>query len=112
MSITKGIIYNKLVRDKIPQIIFDSGKIPVCNTLSDEDYEKCLQDKLYEEIAEYKESKNAEELADILEVIYALGQVHCVSPAELEKIRIEKAASRGAFHQKIFLQQVLDSEKQ
>ena len=60
------IQYNKLVRDRIPEIIEASGKRCVCSTLSDEEYLARLDEKLNEELAEYQESKSMEELADLL----------------------------------------------
>ena len=65
------VIYNKLVRDKIPEIIEASGKICEMDILSDEEYLQMLDKKLDEELAEYHQEQNIEELADILEVLYA-----------------------------------------
>ena len=65
------IEYNKLVRDRIPEIIEVSGKQCVTEILSDEDYLKLLDAKLDEELAEYHKDQNIEELADLLEVILA-----------------------------------------
>ena len=64
--------YNKLVRDKIPKIIEDSGKSATIRILSDSEYVNALETKLDEEVGEYHRDKSVEELADILEVIYAL----------------------------------------
>ena len=61
--------YNKLVRDRIPEIIESSGKTCLTATLSDESYIHMLDLKLNEELTEYQESKSMEELADLLEVI-------------------------------------------
>ncbi len=69
------IQYNKLVRDRIPEIIEASGKRCVCSTLSDEEYLAKLDEKLNEELAEYQESKSMEELADLLEVIRAVASL-------------------------------------
>ena len=67
----KAIIYDKLVRDKIPEIIEKSGKQCEIEILSDEKYLEMIDKKLDEELAEYHKDKNLEELADLLEVIYA-----------------------------------------
>ena len=64
--------YHKLVRDRIPEIIEADGKTCICKTLSDEDYLHLLDEKLNEELAEYQESKSLEELADLLEVMWAV----------------------------------------
>lgn len=101
-------IYNKLVRDLIPEIIKETGKL--CNTeiLSDEMYIKMLDEKLNEEILEYQESKDIEEIADILEVIYAISNARGYSVIQLEQIRKEKADKRGGFEKKIFLKDVIE----
>ena len=63
--------YNKLVRDRIPEIIQASGKMCSTEILPDEDYLKYLDAKLDEELAEYHKDQNIEELADLLEVVHA-----------------------------------------
>jgi len=101
-------IYNKLVRDKILEIIKDNGQKFTHKILDDKDYAKELANKLNEEVEEYKTDKNTDELADILEVIYALASLHNCTPEQLEEIREEKAKKRGGFHDKIFLIKVED----
>lgn len=95
--------YHKLVRDKIPELIRYQGQTPCYRVLADGEYTRCLKDKLSEEVVEFLRDQTSEELADILEVVYALGEDLGYSPAELEKIRREKAEKRGAFREKIFL---------
>ena len=63
--------YNKLVRDRIPEIIQASGKMCSTEILSDEEYQKQVDAKLDEELAEYHKDQNIEELADLVEVIHA-----------------------------------------
>lgn len=63
--------YNKLVRDRIPEILESSGSTCVTEILSDEDYLRMLDAKLDEELAEYHADQNIEELADLMEVIRA-----------------------------------------
>lgn len=101
-------IYNKLVRDRIPEIIIKAGKEPITSVLTDEEYIKMLDKKLNEECAEYQADKNIEELADMLEVIIAITKARGYSLNELERIRAEKADKRGGFEQKIFLKEVID----
>ncbi|MFI3141565.1 MAG: nucleoside triphosphate pyrophosphohydrolase [Clostridia bacterium] len=101
-------IHNKLVRDKIPEIIEKHNKTCVFSVLTDDDYSAALDQKLNEEVAEYQESKELEELADILEVVYAITQKQGHTIEELEKIRAEKFASRGGFENKIFLEEVIE----
>ena len=100
------IKYNKLVRDRIPEIIEASGKRCVCATLSDEEYLVRLDEKLNEELAEYQESKSMEELADLLEVIRAVAAARGSSVEEVEAIRRDKVAKRGGFEKKILLTEV------
>ena len=66
------MLYNKLVRDKIPEIIAQQGESANIRILSDKAYTAALEQKLDEETAEFHKEKNLEELADILEVVYAL----------------------------------------
>ena len=99
-------IYNKLVRDRIPEIIEQSGKHCKTRVLSFEEYELSLRKKLAEEVEEYLTSNDSNELADIIEVVYALAELHKINPEELEYIRLEKAKIRGGFEQRIFLESV------
>lgn len=101
-------IYNKLVRDSIPKIISESGKIAVCRNLSQEQYIEELDKKLNEECAEYQADKSIDELADILEVIHAIVEARGYSIAELEKVRSEKADKCGKFKDRNFLEKVED----
>ena len=102
--------YNKLVRDRIPDIIMQSGKRPAYSFLSDEEYLAKLDEKLNEELAEYQESKSMEELADLLEVIRAVAVARGSSIEEVEAIRQDKAAKRGGFVKRILLSEVIAKE--
>lgn len=97
------IKYEKAVRDKIPQIIEASGKNCNVKKLDDSEFLIQLEKKLLEELNEYQESKDIEELADILEVIYRISSLNGTTPEQLEKIRKEKASNRGAFEKNLFL---------
>lgn len=99
-------IYNKLVRDKIPEIIEKNGEKCIVETLNDEDYEKKLIEKLDEELKEFKDSKDPEELADLIEVIFALSALKGTSERKLMSIRNKKKKERGGFAKKIFLKEV------
>lgn len=92
----------KLVRDKIPQIIMSDGKNPIVRTLSDEEYLTELDRKLDEEVAEYQADKSLEEMADVLEVLFAICEARGYSVDELMKVRDEKRENRGGFKEKIF----------
>lgn len=80
--------YNKLVRDKIPEIIENSNKKAVCRVLDDEQYLCELDKKLIEECNEYEESKSLEELADMLEVMYAITEARGYSIDELHNLSL------------------------
>ena len=101
-------IYNKLVRDKIPEIIKSNGKECKISILSDIEYEKMLEAKLNEELVEYLESKEVEELADLLEVIKSLALLKGYTWEYLDNLRQCKADARGGFNKKILLKEVLE----
>ena len=79
--------YNKLVRDRIPEIIEASGKSCVTEILSDKAYLRLVDAKLDEELAEYHSDQNIEELADLLEVIYAAAMARGYTLEQLESVR-------------------------
>ena len=106
MSVIK---YNKLVRDRIPEIIEASGKTCMMVILDDAEYLRMLDSKLDEELAEYHKDQNIEELADLLEVIRTVAIARGYTVEELEHIRKQKAEKRGAFQNKVFLLEVEDS---
>jgi predicted house-cleaning noncanonical NTP pyrophosphatase (MazG superfamily) len=101
------IHHNKLVRDKIPEIIAQSGKQCTVEVLDNETYLRMADAKLDEELAEYHESHSLEELADLMEVIYAVTQARGHTLEELETVRAKKAAARGAFQKKLLLRDVM-----
>lgn len=97
------MLYHKLVRDKIPEIIEAGGGKAETRILSDEEYLHFLEAKLDEEVGEYHRDQNAEELADILEVVYALAAAKGCSRQQLAEIYQKKHEKRGGFEKKIFL---------
>lgn len=108
---TKTIVYNKLVRDLIPEIIEKAGKTCDVETLTNEKYLEMLDAKLDEELVEYHKDQNIEELADLMEVIQACAVARGSSVAELEQVRAKKAEKRGGFKNKIFLKAVYEPEE-
>ena len=99
--------YNKLVRDKIPEIIKNNGAKSVnIKILDDESYLQALNTKLQEELNEYLESGTIEELADLEEVLRAILDAKKTSYEDFEKIRLSKVYKRGAFNDKVFLESV------
>lgn len=103
------IEYNKLIRDRIPEIIERSGKKCIVEVMDNGTYLKYLDLKLNEELAEYQADKSLEELADLLEVIYAVVRARGYSLDELEKVRKQKAEKRGGFEKRLRLKGVIES---
>ena len=101
-----SIMYNKAIRDKIPEIIMHSGKQCKVTRLPDEEFLLELERKLEEEITEYQTSKSLEELADIIEVILRILELKHSSEQDLKEIRILKKKNRGAFSNNLFLLEV------
>ncbi|MBU9722922.1 MULTISPECIES: nucleoside triphosphate pyrophosphohydrolase [Bacillaceae] len=105
-------VYNKLVRDRIPEIIRTNGAKCKVRRLEFGEFEVEAKKKLQEELGEYLEAGNAEqsleELADLLELIYCLSEHHGYTKEELEGLREDKARRRGSFHEKWFLEYVTD----
>jgi len=93
----------KLVRDKIPQIITDAGKKPITEILDQERYLEELDKKLEEEVAEYQADKSIEEMADVLEVLFAICEARGYSVDELMRVREEKCEKRGGFKERVYL---------
>jgi predicted house-cleaning noncanonical NTP pyrophosphatase (MazG superfamily) len=98
-----GQKYNKAIRDRIPEIIRERGEECEVRQLSDIEFLLELEKKLDEEVTEYNQSKDLEELADILEVVYRIGELKGVSSDKLDKIRSEKNLARGSFRKNLFL---------
>jgi predicted house-cleaning noncanonical NTP pyrophosphatase (MazG superfamily) len=103
-------IYNKLVRDRIPEIILSHDEKPITRILDDEEYKRMLDDKLLEEVKEYLTDDTAEELADILEVIRSICETKNLSFDQLLEMMEHKKEKRGGFDNKIFLIEV-ESQK-
>jgi predicted house-cleaning noncanonical NTP pyrophosphatase (MazG superfamily) len=105
--------YNKLVRDKIPEVIQSTGKSFRTRILNPEEYLHELNTKLREESEEYHLAKDdqaaLEELADMLEVIRAIAEARGSSWQELEDTRVQKAKARGGFSDRVFLIDVDDA---
>lgn len=99
----KKKVFNKLVRDKIPEVIAADNRLAKTRILNDDEYLSELEKKLDEEVAEFHESKDIEELADILEVVFALSAAQGVDIKELRRKTRIKYAQRGGFDKRIFL---------
>ncbi len=101
------IYYDKLVRDKIPEIIEASGKKCVIEIADDETYEQKLEEKLQEELDEYLETKDIVELADLVEVVRALVEARGMTWEDLEALQERKREERGGFSQQVILTEVI-----
>lgn len=99
-------VYHKLVRDRIPEIIEQEGKVAVCHIAEGEEYTLALREKLWEEVREFSAAAEVEELADILEVLKGIAANLGVNWAEVVKLADNKAAARGAFSKRIILERV------
>ena len=104
-------VYNKLVRDNIPEIIkCNNDGEAVIKILSDEEYKKALEDKLYEEYQEVLESSGedrVEELADMLEIMISLAKLEKSNLEKIIEIAKKKKAKRGGFDKKLYLEKVV-----
>jgi len=98
--------YNKLVRDKIPEIIKQKGKIPLIHKAEDLEYWQKLKEKLQEETNEFLNTSNEEELSDILEVIDTICDFKRFDKNKLDLIKKKKAEERGGFKKRIILDEV------
>lgn len=104
--------YNKLIRDKIPDIIKGKGETCITHVATEEEYAKALVAKLIEEVKEYAEAEGEktgvdviDELADIMEVMVAIIDSKKIDCGELERVRLEKREKRGGFEKRLILEQ-------
>jgi len=98
--------YNKLVRDFIPQVIEKSGKKCDIRIASKEENLGLLEEKLKEEVQEYLEDKNIDELADVMEVLIGIAKKLGYTEEELFQKRLMKKEERGSFDKGIVLERV------
>jgi|LGVF01.1.fsa_nt_gb predicted house-cleaning noncanonical NTP pyrophosphatase (MazG superfamily) len=107
---SKEKIYNKLVRDNIPEIIEKAGHEYYIHIADNVEYEKRLIDKVSEELKEFEENPCEEEMADILEVLESLVSIFKLNEIKIKNIKKEKKNKRGGFSKKIILEKVLIDE--
>ena len=98
--------YNKLVRDGIPHLIEQDGRTPDYAILSPDRYHEYLDDKLQEELSEYRFSRNHVELMDIVEVIQAIVECEGGNWDDFEQSRTARREERGGFRDRIWLKSV------
>ncbi|MEZ7890506.1 MAG: nucleoside triphosphate pyrophosphohydrolase [Candidatus Wallbacteria bacterium] len=96
-------VYNKIVRDKIPDIIRNEKRNCNIKILSDKDAVNLLSQKILEEADEFLKEPSKEEMADIFEILHSIIKKYNWTYDEIEKIRINKANKNGSFDKNIFL---------
>jgi|SRR5579862_2320062 len=94
----------KLARDRIPEIAAATNFKASFYVAEEQEYRERLRTKLQEEVDEYLTDNTVEELADILEVVYALAQNHGVAMGQLEAVRVNKVHERGAFKKRLIIE--------
>ncbi len=99
------MLYNKLVRDKIPDIILSRGVMPKTHIADEAEYWQKLKEKLTEEVDEFKSDESIAEIADIMEVIDTICEYKGFDKAQIEILRAEKAEKRGGFKDKVILEE-------
>ena len=108
-------IFNKLVRDNIPNIIDNNGEVAVTRVLDDEEYKKELYKKLLEEANEVinsTEEETLEELADVLEILSSIASLNNKSIEDIIEIARMKREKRGGFQKKLFLERTYEKGEQ
>lgn len=101
--------YNKLVRDRIPEIIEGNGEQPITRILNDEEYRTELIKKLneeYDEVVAASDEEVIEELADMLEVMESIAELHNKTLDDIILVKENKKNKRGGFSKKLFLEGV------
>ena len=110
---SKEIIYNKLIRDRIPEIIKKDGWIPKTRLLNNREFLKELKKKILEEARELnkgqKEKDLINELVDIQEIIDAILIEKKIKFKEFRKIQSQKRKKRGGFEKKLFLVKTIEN---
>ena len=102
--------YNKLVRDKVPELIKESGRQYKIKKLDDKEFYNALIDKIIEEIEEFRLSDNEEEIADIYEILDHLVKLNEYEPMHIDYLRLIKREARGSFDERVFLLEVENEE--
>ncbi len=97
--------YDKLVRDRIPEIIGQRGEKFIIHIATEQEYWQKLKEKLQEEVDEFKQDESIEEVADIMEILEAICEFKHWDKTELQMLKHQKAETRGAFKERIILEE-------
>lgn len=100
--------YNKLVRDRIPELIRESGRQYTSRVLQDEEYYQALINKVIEEMEDYRKSGDEEELADVYEALDCLMRFKNYEPLHMDYLKLMRREARGSFVDRILLEEVED----
>ena len=107
-------VYNKLIRDRIPEIIKKDGNTADIIILSDEAFKQAIKEKLIEEATEVCNAQNRDdilsELADLQEVMDTIKQLYNINTLEVNTIQAVKALQRGKFEKRLYLKSVSEKE--
>ena len=107
-------IYNKLIRDRIPEIISKDGNTADIIILSEESFKQAIKEKLIEEATEVCNADNRDEvlseLADLQEVMDTIKQMYNINTLEVNTIQAVKALQRGKFEKRLYLKSVKEKE--
>jgi predicted house-cleaning noncanonical NTP pyrophosphatase (MazG superfamily) len=103
-------VYNKLIRDRIPEIIKKDGNTADIIILSEESFNQAIKQKLIEEATEVANAQTRDEilgeLADLQEVMDTIKEMYKINTLEVNTIQAVKALQRGKFDKKLFLKSV------
>jgi len=101
-------MYNKLVRDKIPQIIEEAGKSCICHTVEGDILKTYAKKKLREEIEEFLEDPCPEEAGDVMEIFHFLCDLYDIKDSQVMASSTAKRVTRGGFNEGLVLSWVIE----
>ena len=102
------ILYNKLIRDKIPEIIENAGKEYEIHRADEQEYIEKLLLKVEEELAEFKEEPSIAEMADLFEVLDSVINYYDFDKQKIKNYQKKKRKERGGFEKQLILDKVIE----
>ena len=100
--------YGRLVRDRVPQLIEESGGTATTRVLDESGYREALLDKIIDEVEEFRVTGNEEEIADIFELLDCLTELKGFEPMHIDYVKLIKREARGSYRERILLEEVED----